>query len=474
MVRRYYHKNSSYGWFWKMLAIVAVIYAGWWSYNRYFVFNPQLILDNAILKEKNFTTNVVEITSPKNKIKAYLFRDTTNPIISINFLFKNAGLATDEPSESGISNMVASLLTDGAGDLDSQQFKEELEQKAIGIGFGANMDDFSGHLLTTRDNKEDAFRLLNLVMTAPRFDEEDIIRIKEQMLVGLKQQSEHPSGVLGLDASKEIFGNHPYSRNPLGDAAAIIKIGKPQLEMFVKNHLTKSNLMVGISGDVSQEEAGKMVDELFGNLPDNGRIVFVRDADVDFNGRTKNINQPSPQAISTFAAPGVSRIHPDFYPLYLANHIFGGSGLSSRLSIAAREKEGLTYGIDTYMNLYDKSPMLRGGFSSTPENFGRVVEIIKEQWAKMGKKGVSKKELEDAKSYLIASYNLRFASLDTLSEILVYMQKDNLGLDFLQKRNDYVHGVKLKDVNRVAKEYFNPNKMIFVNIGSFKKNQGAK
>ena len=66
-----------------------------------------------------------------------------------------------------------------------------------------------------------------------------------------------------------------------------------------------------------------------------------------------------------------------------------------------------------------------------------------------------------------------FASIDTISAILVYMQKDNLGLDFLQKRNDYVRQVKLKDVNRVAREYFNPEKMIFVNVGSFEK-QGVQ
>lgn len=91
----------------------------------------------------------------------------------------------------------------------------------------------------------------------------------------------------------------------------------------------------------------------------------------------------------------------------------------------------------------------------------------------MGRKGVSEEELAEAKDYLIASYNLRFASIDTISAILVYMQKDNLGLDFLQKRNDYVRQVKLKDVNRVAREYFNPEKMIFVNVGSFEK-QGVQ
>lgn len=473
MARRYYHKTRSYAWLWWLLLIALLVYGGWKLYNRWFVFNPQVILENAVLKEKSFDTEVKEITSPKAKIKAYLFQDSTNPIVSINFLFKNAGLSTDEAAQSGISTMTAALLTEGAANLDSQQFKEILEQKAIGMGFGADMDDFSGYLLTTRENMDTAFKMLNLAITQPRFDEEDIRRIKEQMQVALKRQTEHPSGVLALEAAKEIFGKHPYSRNPIGDAEAIVKIDRQQLREFVRNHFSKSNLMVGIAGDVSEEEAGTIVDTLFGSLPESGRIVFVREAEIDFDGRTKNINRPSAQIISSFAAKGIGRTHPDFYPLFIANHILGGSGLSSRLSVAAREKEGLTYGIDTYLSLPDKAPMLRGGFSATPENFSRVVEIVKSQWAKMGRKGVSEEELDEAKDYLIASYNLRFASIDTISSILVYMQKDNLGLDFLQKRNDYVRQVKLEDVNRVAKEYFKPEKMIFVNVGRFDK-QGVQ
>lgn len=469
MARRYYHKTSS-GWWWKLLLVAAVVYGAYWGYFRYFVFNPQLILDNSIIKEKNFDTKVEEIESKQHKIKAYLFKDSTNPIISISFLFKNAGLATDDSKEIGISNVAAALLTNGAGNLNSQQFKEELENKAIGISFDADMDDFSGSLLTTKENAVEAVKLLNLALTQPRFDEEDVARVKEQFLSALKRQREHPSSVLGLEAAKEIFGNHPYARNPLGKADNIAKINKTMLDNFVKNHFTKSNLMVGIAGDVNEDEAGLLLDKIFGTLPDTGRIVFVRSADVTFNGREKNINLPSPQTVSAFANKGVARTHTDFYPLYIANHIFGGSGLNSRLSLSAREKEGLTYGIYTYMSLNDKAPLLRGSFSATPENFPKVVDIVKAEWLKMGQKGVSEEELDEAKNYLISSYNLRFASIATISDILVYMQKDDLGLDFLQKRNDYVRKVKLKDVNRVAKEYFGNKDTIFINVGSFEKN----
>lgn len=465
------NRRSSSKYLAKFILLLVIVLSVGYVYKNYVVFNPQHILDNSILKEKTFETNVIEIKSPKKGIKAYFFEDNSNPIISINFLFKNAGLASDSENEVGISNLVASLLMDGAGDLDAQQFKEELEKKAIGLSFGADFDDFTGALITTSDNQQEAYDLLKLVLTAPRFDAEDIIRSKEQMLIALKQQQEHPASVLGLEFVKEIYQNHPYARNPIGNGKDIINISQNQLKDFVKNHFTKNSLVVGIAGDISEEKAGAIIDEIFGSLPENGRASFVRNVKIEFDGREKNINLKSPQTISVFVNQGLARNDKDFYPLYIANHILGGSGLGSRLSVAARENEGLTYSIYSYLSLQDKSPLIKGSFSSTPENYDRVQEIIKSEWKKMGEKGVSEKELDEAKNYLISSYNLRFAAISDISNMLVYMQKDNLGLDFLKKRNDYVREVSKENINKVAKDIFGNENLIFVNIGSFEKDK---
>ncbi len=466
MSRRGYRRSSS-GIFGKMFWVVVLLSLGlYWGYTRYFVFDPQRILDESVLKEKSFETNVVEIVSPKKGIKAYLFEDNTNPIVSISFMFKDAGLASDPDGEVGIANMAAALLSDGAGDLNAQQFKEELEKRAIGLSFSAGMDDFGGSLLTTSDNQKEAYALLKSALTAPRFDAEDVARVKKQLLIALKQQKEHPAGVLALDFAKEIYAGHPYSRNPVGIRNDIVSITPEKLKTFVKNHLTRNNLIVGIAGAVSEERAGVIVDEIFGELPANGRITFVREAKIDFDGREKNIPGKFPQAVSVFAAQGLARNDKDFYPLYIANHILGGAGLNSRLSLSAREDEGLTYNIYTYLSLMTRASLLKGGFSSTPENFARVQEIIRSEWNKMGQNGVTQKELDEAKNYLISSYNLRFASIADIADILVYMQKDNLGLDFLKKRNEYVKAVRLEDVNRVSKKFFSEKNLIFVTIGN--------
>lgn len=151
---------------------------------------------------------------------------------------------------------------------------------------------------------------------------------------------------------------------------------------------------------------------------------------MNLEPRTVNIERDTAQISSNFAIRGVARSDKDFYPLYIANYIFGGSGLTSRLSLSAREKEGLTYGIYTYLSPEEKAPLVLGQFSSTPENYEQMRKIMLKEWKKFAKKGASAAELKAARNYLLSSYNLRFASTDGISDMLVSMQYYNLGRDF--------------------------------------------
>lgn len=440
-------------------------------YKQYFCFNSEKILAESILKEKTFSVDPVEVVSPKYKIKAYLIEEKTAPIISFSFMFKGAGRASEDKDKQGISGVTAAMLTEGTKNLTSQEFKEKLENYAIGISFSSGLDDFSGSMVTTSEHQEQAYALLKDVLLHPRFAEEDLSRTKLQLQKAFLLQKEHPQSILNLNFAKYLYQDHPYGRNPLGQWEDINKFSAQDLMDFMKTHLSQNNLLIGVAGDISAETLGHVLDNVFGSLPQNTAIGFVRNPEVDFKMADKNIDfAAGGQNITRFAAKGVSRNDEDFYPLYVANHIFGGSGLSSRLSKAAREEKGLTYSIYSYMSLADKSPLLQGSFSSTADKYAEVKNILQQIWNEFGQKGATEEEVKNAKEYLLSSYNLRFASVANLSEILLFMQKDNLGLDFLQKRNTYIQNISTKKVNEAAKKYFTPNGYISVNIGSFAKN----
>ena len=454
----------------KWLAAVAVAAAAGLAYVNWPLwksFSPQDLIINSELKEKSLALPVREITAPVSKLKAYLLEDKTNPIVSLSFIFKNAGYASDNEYEQGIAQMAAALLTEGAGQYSGQKLKEELESRAINVSFAAQKDDFVGSMLTTSANLGKAAEFLRLMLEAPRFDEADMVRVRAQMTEALRRQSENPSRVLELKFAEEMYGKHPYSRNPLGRAEDINKITATDLRKFAMDNFSRNNLIIGIAGDVSASDAENLVDKIFAGLPQSGQMNFVRNAEIKFDGRTKKISKNSGQNMFMGAMRGVGRNDEDFYPLYVANYIWGGAGLTSRLSQQIREKEALTYGIYSYLGVDDKSPLLVVAFASTADKFVKAEKLLAEETERMQRKGVSTEELLAAKNYLTASYNLRFASIENISEILTAMQKYNLGLDFLQKRNDYVSNVRLEQVNAVAKKYFDKDYMVKIELGQF-------
>ena len=224
---------------------------------------------------------------------------------------------------------------------------------------------------------------------------------------------------------------------------------------------------MGVAGDVSETETSYLLDKIFGKLPTNGKINFVRNVELNFDGRVRQVKRVTGQNIWLAAMPSVSRNHKDFYPLFVANYIWGGSGLVSKLSKQIREQEGLTYGVYSYLTLDDKAPMMIVSFSATKDNFAKAKELLAKETNEFGSSGISAEELKKAKDYLVASYNLRFVSIQNISQILTAMQKYNLGLDFLQKRNEYIKQIELKDVNNVIKKYFKSGQIIGSEIGVF-------
>ena len=472
MIRR--GRKNSYRVLRRILMVAALIYAAYYAYGRWFGFNPEQILENSLLKTQNFEAEVQEVVSPRYKIKAYLLRDKTNPIVAMSFIFKGAGWSTEAAEQAGISALVEQLLLSGAGKYDEEQFADILEDKAISIGFSSTKDDFSGAVMATKENSTAAFDLLKTVLKNPRFEASEMSRAKLQLLEALKQQQEQPGKILSLAFAKEMYANHPYGRNPLGSAKTVKKLVRADLIDFMQQRFTRENLIVGVAGDISANELSHLLDDVFGSLPQSMKIGEVPLVKAEFVAKSKDIQLTTAQNIAMFAVLGAARTAPDFYPLYVANFIFGGSGLNSRLSQAARENEGLTYSIGTGLGLDDKLPLVVGSYSATPANFDRVGDILLREWRDFAKNGATTSEVMAAKDYLIASYNLRFASIADIAAILAYMQRDNLGRDFLEKRNEYVNAVTLEQVNDAAAQYFDESKLIQVNIGDFMKNSNEQ
>lgn len=448
----------------KFIFLILLLGLAWglWQFGPFRGLDTKKIVENSVLKEKTFERMPQEIKN--GQLTAWLIEDHTVPIISIQFLFERAGYAYDEQGQEGRAVLASEMMLFGAGKNNRFEFQELLELNGIRLGFEALRDDFGGYLITPSYHKKTAFALLKDVLTEPNWEDKDFEVVKNQVLAALKMQKEQPEDELSLAFNEVLYKNHPYGRNPLGKAEDIKNLKLSQVKAFLKSNLAQDNLMIGIAGDITAEETKAVLAQIFANLNAESEVQPLEPPVVDFTPQTTHIERDTAQSIGRFAALGAERTAPDFYALYIANHILGGSGLTSRLSLKAREDKGLTYGIGTYLSTSENTPLIIGYFSATPENYAKAAEILRQEWQNFAQKGATEEELQAARDYLLASFNLRFSSIDDIAQMLLGMQKYNLGLDFLQKRNTYVKNVRLKDIRRAAKKYFK-SLPLEVNIG---------
>ena len=388
------------------------------------------------------------------------------PIVAISFIFANTGSAYDEVGQRGIASLLTSTITDGTINKSADEIKDEAGIKGISISFGASKDNISGSLVTPKEYLEDAIVLLRDVLTKPRFEKKYLEIAKSQVIKTLEVEKESPVKELSLANDKLVFGEHEYAQNPLGNKQDVANISQNDLKKFVKERLAKDNLYVGVAGDLTNDDAKFVIDEIFFDLTDKNKSKKIDNVELNFNQPVLEINRQDGQNIVSFTTLGTCRKCDDFYPLYVANHIFGGAGLSSKINQKIREKEGLTYGAYSAMILTDRANLLTAGFSTTKDNFEKAVDMFKNEWKNFAENGFSKEDVEFAKNYLIASYNLRFASILGIADILVMQQKMELGLDFLNKRNEYIKNVSVEAVNQALKKYFT-DKMLQAQIGNF-------
>lgn len=397
-------------------------------------------------------------------IEAWLVQDPSVPVISMSFMFRG-GAALDPKGKEGLADMVSGLLDEGAGDLKSQPFQRAVEEISASLGFDAGLDRFGGSLRTLSAKRGEAFRLLKLAITAPRFDPEPVDRIRTQLLVSLKEESENPRRIAGKTWFRTVFPDHPYGRPVSGTEDSIAKLTVEDLKGFVRRRLARKSLVVGVAGDISAAELARRLDEVFGSLPAGADGPGIADVKPAAGGRTIVVRKPIPQSVVVFGQFGVKRKDPDYYTAYVMNHILGGGGFSSRLTEEVREKRGLAYSVYSYLNPMDHAGLILGGLGTRNENVAKSIEIVREEWRRLAREDVGKIELEAAKTYLNGSFPLRFDSSRRIARILVAVQVNKLGIDYLKRRPKLIGAVTVNDVRRVARRLLGSDALTVVIVG---------
>ena len=362
--------------------------------------------------------------------------------------------------------MVSGLLDEGAGDLDSQAFRRRLEDSSITLGFSASLDNFSGNLKTLTRNRDEAFGLFRLALTEPRFDDEAVERIRAQILAGIASNRNNPNDIARRTFWAANFPDHPYGRQTDGETKSVSAITKADLKTFVSRRLARGDMVIGVSGDIRAAELGPLLDSTFGGLPERAAAFTIAPAIPAALGEVIVVDQDVPQSTIIFGQRGLPRNDPDYYVATVLNHVLGGGGFTSRLYEEVREKRGLAYSVYSYLLPLDHTALWLGGAASENSVVGQTIDVIRAEWARMRDVPITPDQLAAARDNITGSFALRFSSTEAIAGMLVAIQREDLGIEYINERNRFFEAVTLEDVNRVAKKLLDPKALAIVVVGT--------
>ncbi len=388
------------------------------------------------------------------------------PVVVIQVMIK-AGVLRDPPGKEGLANLTALLLLQGTKKRSATQIAQELDF------IGARMtsrgsDDFS--LLSLMVLKKDlaaGLDLLEDVLYHPAFSPKEMRRKVSQLLASFKSDEDEPGIVASRAFCRRLYGDHPYAHPPKGTPAGLKAITRKDLVQFYRTYYRPNNAIVTVVGDLSRQEAERMVREVFGSWK-QAPIPELKLPPLPplNNPEVLVINKDITQANMIWGHVGIARDNPDFYAFQVMNYILGGGGFASRLMDNIRETRGLAYSVGSTFDpgLFPGpfAVMLETKNASAGEALAQVIREVK----RIRTQPVSPKELQDAKSFFIGSFPRKMDSLGKRAALLSYVEFYGLGLDYPQRYPELVKNLAPADIQRVAKKYLHPDKYLLVVVGN--------
>jgi zinc protease len=406
----------------------------------------------------------IERVTGAGGVEAWLVEDHSVPVVTLRFAIPG-GAALDPPGKEGTAAMAASLLDEGAGTYDSSAYHRRLDDLAGELSFTAGQDEFGGSLRMLKRNLAATAELLRVALAEPRFDADAVERIRGETVALLARQAHNPRSLAGRLWMRDAFEDHPYGKDSTGTAASVAGITPADLAGFVAAHVHRKGLVIGAVGDITAAELSRLIDQVFGGLPPGDSSVAIPETSPGDSGALVVRRTAVPQSSVSFGQAGPKRDDPDWYAAFVLNDIIGGGGFRGRLMKEIRDKRGLAYGVSTGLVPYRHTGLILGSIATENSRVAESIALIRAEWQRMRDDGPTAAELRDAQTYLAGSFPLSLDSTRHIAAVLIQMQLDKLGIDYLDRRPGLIGGVTLEEARAVARRLFDPAKLSFAVVG---------
>jgi zinc protease len=380
--------------------------------------------------------------------------------------FTHAGAVLDPPDRAGLANLTGALLTRGTAKHTGPQLDSAIEFVGGSIAAGAGRDGLTASLAVLKKDVALGLDLLAEVLLTPTFPPDEVKRKSAQIQASIKRSEEDPGAVAGRALAKLVFPNHPYGVPVEGTVESVGKLTRDDVVRFHAANVRPDTTIIAVVGAISVDEARREIQSRFGAWkPPAEASATTPPVAPGGAPKTETIEKELTQATIMLGRQAIRQTDPDYFPLTVASYVLGG-GSASRLYSRVREEGGLAYAVYSYVSPARYGASFTVSAQTRTAEVPKVIDIMREELARMTRAPVTERELKLAKEYLIGSFPLRLDTSSKVADFVVAIEEQGLGLDYGDRYRESVAKVTAADVQRVAAKYFAPDSFNRVVVGA--------
>jgi zinc protease len=376
-----------------------------------------------------------------------------------------AGSAYDPPELPGLAGLTAALLDEGTATRSSTEIAEALEFIGASLSVDCDQDSVTLSLQVLARELPTGLDLLSDILLHPAFRPGDVERIRAQTHAALLAEEEEPDQVAAKAFRRAAYGEHPYAHPVNGDLDSLARIQVADLRRFHAAFYRPGAAVIAVVGAITPEEAAAALTPRLKDWPPPLDALPSIPPPPPTSPTRVTIERDFTQSTIIMGHAGLRRDAPDFFPALVMNHILGGGGFGSRLTTDLREERGLVYGVGSGFDIAQERGLFTVRLATKNQSAAEAEAAVREQLRRMRDGGVTKQELDEAKSYLTGSFPLRLDSNRKLASYLLFMERHHLGLDYLQRFPALIEAVTRDQIAAAARHYLDPDGLIVVVVG---------
>ena len=375
-----------------------------------------------------------------------------------------AGSLVEPDDRQGLAGLVAAMLTRGTTKRSALEFAAALED--VGAGLSAGADALSTSVTGTGLTRDFdvVMDLFAEMLRQPSFPAADLDRLKGQTLAGIVQAKVSPERVAGRNFDRAIYPpGHPLRPGTFEESEqALAATQRDDLVAFHTRQYGPDRMILVLAGDLDTQQVREAIERRLGDWPRNPAARPIVPPDLPLQAapvmQEAHIPDKSQTTILWGHAGGLRRSDPDFYAAQVLNLVLGGGGLTSRLSTAIRDEQGLAYSVYSYFDTNLYAGPFQVGLGTNPANARKAIAALEAEIQRVLRDGLTQREVDEAVAYLTGRFPLRLETSAGVAEILWAMEFYALGADYMDRYAGYYRSVTLDQVNAAARQHLHPDR----------------